>query len=155
MKSIIENHLIKIEWSKSYPIAPDTYLYNGKVEFENQNTSNCLYQLYGDSPIYGQNVLLYIGKSKNGEIRLNQHMKGKVNRVLNLSIRFGELEYGKNVKDAGLSVPEEILICSVKPSYNSASINSIENSQSKHLILIQNRGNRGSLPLELSNYWWL
>ena len=154
MKQIIDDHLIKIEWSKSYLIAADSSQIEERLIFEHQNTTNCLYQLYGDSPIYGLNVLLYIGKSKNGEIRLNQHLNGKANRILNLSIRFGDLSFSKSINEFGLSTAEEILICSVKPSYNAANINSI-NSKTNDLIFIQNRGNRGSLPLELSNYWWM
>lgn len=150
----MEFKTIAINWQPPKQIAHDTYIEWKTINFDQLKIpQDCLYQAYGNSIIYGENKLLYIGQTIDGTRRLRAHLKNKFNRILNLSLTVGEFD-NKNQVENQLELIENILICYVKPSYNSASLNDIHIASKKTRILILNKGNRGSLPLECSNYWW-
>lgn len=142
---------IIISWSEKY------YLKEQKDIDELQNkvitTTNTLYQLYGDSHIYGRDVLLYIGISNRAERRLTQHLKGVFGFVNNLSVSIGYLrDYNGN-----LEIPESILIANHKPSFNKEFIHDIspkakENGQK---IIIINNDNNLMLKTSCTNFWWV
>ena len=115
---------------------------------------HCLYCAYGDSPIYGRDVLLYIGKTSQELAERNkQHLKTDFERINNLSFRKGVFENGINHNDDIISKAESLLITMLKPSYNSSNIKNYNFNDKLYLIL--NKGNRGTLPLEVSNIWWI
>ena len=151
-----EFEIIAINWLPPMHIAYDTYLEAKTINLNKlENSKNCLYQAYGDSMIYGKNKLLYIGKATDFISRLNNHITTDFNRILNLTITIGKFDKDITIEEHLLEMIENILICYVKPSYNSASLKDIHLPSKKTPILILNKGNRGSLPLECSNYWWL
>lgn len=149
--------IITIDWEKPILVANDTYAEADTIVFEKHfdkdNYSNCLYQAYGNSIIYGFNKLLYIGITNNLLNRSSQHIKSDFNRILNLSLSVGKVTTENN-KPIDLKIIESILICYLKPSYNSDNIKDIYTKSKEKRILILNKGNRGALPLECSNHWW-
>lgn len=119
---------------------------------------DCLYQAYGDSPIYGRDVLLYIGRTENFLQRTKDHKKTDFNRVNNLSLVKGTLEANDLKKldpKKAIKLAEALLITMLKPSLNSSNIKNTHPllRGSKNYIVL-NKGNRMDLPLEVSNYWW-
>lgn len=137
---------IVIHWSKLHK-ANNTE----DVEKIEMNTADVLYQLYGDSHIYGRNVLLYIGKSIDAKKRLKQHLKGVFGHANNLQISIGTIEY-----NGKLEVPESILIANHKPSFNKEYIHDIsEDAKDAGKIIIINNGNNHMLKTCCTNYWWV
>lgn len=145
---------IWINWEK------ETIIIN-KNNLKELIARDCLYQSYGDSPIYGRDALLYIGRTKNLEQRFYVHMKNGFDRINNLSIIIGRInyDYAKTYinleKEEILSLTEALLITMLKPSHNSTLIkntSSLLKKDEKYIIL--NAGNRGLIPLEISNIWW-
>jgi excinuclease UvrABC nuclease subunit len=111
-----------------------------------------VYQIYGDSPVYGTNTLLYIGKAKNLYNRIiNNHeanIESFITRQPNISYRYA------TVDSDHLNVVEQILIVMHKPSFNSANIININSEIKKQYYYIQNHGERGMLHLELTNFYF-
>ncbi len=117
----------------------------------NDTLETGLYQIYGDSPIYGRGVLLYIGKSTKLDERIQSHFESKesfIGRQPNKSCRYAFVE------DSKLEIVEQILIVMHKPSFNSNHIIHISLEARENLYLIQNHGERGMLHLEVSNYYF-
>ncbi len=135
-----------------------------RIEWENpismkeaQNVSGPgLYQIYGNSPIYGKNVLLYIGKSEGIGERFGQHLNDIFAYQTNPTVRIGKYPPKSEYSPTMMGIAEAILICSLKPSFNSQEIQNITNMLRKESTfhLVQNCGDRGDLPLECSSYWW-
>lgn len=127
------------------------------AEVNTEQIEKCLYCAYGDSPIYGQTVLLYIGivAKQTLAARIEQHRVSDFSRINNLSYKVGILDndvtQNPNFEEI-LHTAESILITMLKPSYNSSNIKSL-NFNGNHYLLL-NKGNRGALPLEVSNIWW-
>jgi hypothetical protein len=112
-------------------------------------TDSGIYQIYGDSPLYGTNVLLYIGQAHNIQKRINEHKASGsvIARQSNLSIRVAKID--KTLLD----IAESILIATHKPSINSEYLNMP--SDTKQLYMIQNHGERGALTLQVTNSYWV
>lgn len=135
---------IVIHWSGLQSL--EELLKNKKI-----NKHNVLYQIYGDSHIYGRETLLYIGKCKNINNRLKQHLNSVFGYVNNLKVTIGDcLNYNDK-----LEVPESILIANHKPSFNKEYIHLINKSALEHKIIIINNGNNLMLKTCCTNYWWL
>jgi excinuclease UvrABC nuclease subunit len=144
---------IKITWSEKIQIDKDN--------LKDIPKEDCLYQAYGDSPIYGRDVLLYIGRTNDLSRRTKDHIKTDFDRINNLSICFGHIE-GDCVDedkdysmDTLIKIAEALLITMLKPSYNSSNIKDtgeLLKNENKYIIL--NCENRGVLPLEVTNIWW-
>jgi hypothetical protein len=142
--------IIKIKWleKKSYDLE--------SIKTE-QTYKNCLYQAYGDSPIYGRDALLYIGQTNDFIRRTTEHIKSDFNRINNLSLIAGEVEFQNQFesKEKILNAAEALLITMLKPSYNSANVRDTDGLlKGENKVLVLNLENRGVLPLEVSNYWW-
>jgi hypothetical protein len=111
-----------------------------------------LYQIYGTSPLYGIETLLYIGQAKNLEKRLSGHFKSEesfIGRQPNKSIRYATLSPDL------LTFAEETLIIMHKPSFNSARLIQVSSLVRTRPIYIQNHGDRGMLSIENTNYYFL
>lgn len=144
--------VVKISWGEKIRITKDLDFVLGGVE-------NCIYQAYGDSPIYGRDVLLYIGKTKRDIIhRTQEHIHSDFERILNLHLIIGTIEepFLKAVgPEKAISICESLLITMMKPSYNSFNIKDTgAHLKGEEKYLLCNHGNRGDLPLEVSNVWW-
>ena len=110
-----------------------------------------IYQIYGDSPVYGIGVLLYIGKADNLNHRIKSHftsVQSFIGRQPNKSCRFAELD--KELLD----IAEQTLIVMHKPSFNSSNIIEVSPVLKSRPIYIQNHGDRGMISLEVTNYYF-
>lgn len=111
-----------------------------------------IYQIYGSSPLYGIDTLLYIGQALSLKHRLKTHLGDKENvigRQANLSCRYAEVPLEL------LDAAEQILIVMYKPSFNSLSLRNIKSGAKEKPYYIQNHGERGILNYENTNYYFL
>jgi excinuclease UvrABC nuclease subunit len=131
-----------------------------KNKLKEISKENCLYQAYGDSPIYGRDVLLYIGRTKDLHGRITGHLKTDFSRINKLSLCFGYIDkvcaiLPDHPMEKLIVIAESLLITMLKPSHNSSNIkntNLFLKNHNKYLIL--NKENRKALPLEVTNIWW-
>lgn len=146
--------IVRITWSEAQPFKIDAAI----MLPNDQNLKYFVYQIYGQHPIYGQHVLLYIGKTERLSNRIKEHALSKFSRGLELSIRLGVIEDLVGLSKAEcrnqMSKAEVLLIASFKPAYNSSAIMNSVLLKSNPPFLIQNLANRGALPLECSSIWW-
>lgn len=112
-----------------------------------------LYQIYGNHHIYGRDVLLYIGISKNASKRFSQHIRGVFGYVNDLTVSVGKIE--KFSDNLNLEIPESILVANHKPSYNKEFIHNLSPTAKQHKIIVINNGNNGMLKTCCTNFWWV
>jgi hypothetical protein len=114
-----------------------------------------LYQIYGDSIIYGLDSLLYIGSAMNLKKHLEERLfkNEMINNQQNLSIRYALVDKDEDteVKDM-LDITKSINIAMHKPSMNSQNI---AKPYKKDLYLVENHGERGVLNIQVSNSYWV
>jgi hypothetical protein len=111
-----------------------------------------VYQIYGSSPLYGIDTLLYIGQAKNLKNRICCHLgdnENVIGRQANLSCRYA------GVPEHLLDVVEQTLIVMYKPSFNSIGLKNVKSSVKEKGYYIQNHGERGMLNFETTNYYFL
>ncbi len=110
-----------------------------------------IYQVYGDSPIYGRDCLLYIGQASSLASRLRQHFTtSPITRVNGRGVRIARCSLEL------LDIAESILIATHKPSMNSEYINGPKSPEATtRPFLVQNHGDRGVLTLQVTNSYWL
>lgn len=141
-----------------------------KVEYQdfeslNEKKHYGIYQIYGDHPIYGRDILLYIGKAQEQTFaqRLSQHddfeetnlriTKLYIGMFLNMDDN-NYVNWGDSIDEA-----EKILIKAHCPAYNSSMIKGIITDDSLSNIVIFNWGDFGQLLPEISGlrfskkYW--
>ena len=91
-----------------------------------------IYQIYGTHPIYGSNVLLYIGKASQQTFatRLNQETHWWFNQdAKNVQVYLGRLIGNTPSEDKWtdmISKAEQLLIYTHRPAHNSSNINSVQ-----------------------------
>lgn len=110
-----------------------------------------VYQIYGTSPLYGTNTLLYIGMAENLHARLQAHENNSesfITRQPNRSLRYATVE------ERLVKIVEAILIVMHKPAFNSQNMIEIPEIAKKERYYIQNHGDRGMLNLEITNYYF-
>ena len=123
-----------------------------KANYEDIPTDSGLYQIYGTSPLYGMETLLYIGKAENLKLRIKSHYKSEesfIGRQPNKTIRYAILSLDL------LTMVEETLIIMHKPSFNSARLIQVSQAAKTRPIYIQNHGDRGMLNIENTNFYFL
>ncbi len=118
---------------------------------EIENNTRSIYQIYGDSHIYGRSVLMYIGKSERLQKRLNEHGKSFFQYANNLSYIEGRIED----RTMNLEIPESILIANHKPFMNKTFIHDLPESAKKEKIIVFNDDNHAMLKNSCTNYWWV
>ncbi len=125
-----------------------------------------LYQIYGDHPAYGRDVLLYIGKTERSiKERLSEHYSRFSNQCDDVKVflaSFGEFtswakmgndHYNPVSKDDRvLSAIESLLIYAHQPAYNSKALSSKEFGEENFRIF--NTGRRKSLMPEISTQFY-
>ena len=125
-----------------------------------------LHQLYGYHPLYGSDVLLYIGSShRDIKRRLRTHEKEWVNEEWgDMRIRLGSIREFKTWKvqetkkgwakpsKAVIEAIEALLIYSNQPAYNDRNKSDAEVAQG---IRIFNTGRLGSISPEISHRYFL
>lgn len=126
-----------------------------------------LYKIYGSHPIYGDNVLLYIGKTEQGiKKRLKSHNYWMdEERYKESTIYVASLDEFTNWDDSGdttfehpeeiggselISKIESLLIYSHQPAHNTINKNTANNSKN---IRIFNTGKFGVLMPEISSLY--
>lgn len=128
--------------------------------------SHCLYQIYGDHPAYGRDVLLYIGKTERDiRHRLSEHYTRFSNQCEEIKIflaSFGEFtswEARKNrvygpvsENNDMLNAIESLLIYAHQPAYNSKSL--YTPLRYREHFRIFNSGRRKSLMPEISTQFY-
>jgi hypothetical protein len=122
MKNI---EIVHLEW-KEFPFNDDIYNnFNGKSDYG-------IYQIYGDHPVYGENILLYIGKAQdqtysqrlNGHNDFNETHIPKFRRIhLSYFYKTDDVNY-KNWGES-IDIVERLLINSHFPAYNSQDVKGI------------------------------
>lgn len=134
----IEFEIITLDWRKAD--------YN---DFPNDPG---VYQIYGTSPLYGMDTLLYIGQAHNLRNRIKKHFdfkEGVIGRQPNKSCRYAK------VQPDLLNVVEQTLIIMHKPSFNSARLIKVSPEVTTRGFYIQNHGDRGMLNIENTNFYFL
>ena len=132
----IEFEIITLEWKKE--------------NWNNFPNQSGVYQIYGTSPLYGYETLLYIGQAGDLKIRIKDHLGDKENvigRQANLSCRYALTDK--------LDIVEQTLIVMYKPSFNSIGLKNISHSVKERGYYIQNHGERGLLNYENTNFYFL
>ncbi|SFT36309.1 GIY-YIG catalytic domain-containing protein [Lishizhenia tianjinensis] len=148
---------IIIDWTASEKV---NSLNDFKSKFGNvlEQKTDFLYQIYGDHPVYGRNVLLYIGISKQIKGRMNQHLKGIFSYVHNKTISIGQVDEKYRFK---LEKLESILIANHKPAFNKEYLHNLDSSamqvdtQDDGKIIVINNGEYGCLQTSCTNFWWV
>ena len=118
-----------------------------------------IYQIYGDHPVYGENVLLYIGKARyqTYSVRLNQHDdfdESHISKFRKLHLSYFCKTEDVNYNNWGeyIDLVEKLLINAHFPAYNSQEIKGpIGNETFKKEMLILNWNERGKLLPEVSS----
>jgi excinuclease UvrABC nuclease subunit len=150
------SHNIEMQETKTFVIVTLEWK---KVSIENFEhavpSSSGLYQIYGWSETYGENALLYVGKSNNLNERLKQHINKDtaLSRQQGLSIRYALHEGLETENGKSLEALESILIAVHKPSMNTQNINSLRHTD--YYVLVQNHGERGALNIQITNSYWV
>ena len=162
---------IKIEWEGSYSLEDigfnDTeYTYSKKdCKLNDESMDYGIYQIYGYHPVYGTNVLLYIGKAQNQTFATRIAQEGwEYNEdSKNIQIYVGRI-YNENsssdeVWDELIDTAERMLIYSHEPARNSSNILNITRDKEKlksfEDIRIFNYGRYKSLMPEISGEMWI
>jgi hypothetical protein len=147
----------------------EEYEWNEDIIYDNFNSKkdHGIYQIYGDHPVYGENVLLYIGKARyqTYSVRLNQHNDFNESHISKFRKLY--LSYFCNSEDVNdnnwgeyIDLAEKLLINAHFPAYNSQEIKGpINNDLINKDVLILNWNERGKLLPEISSlrysyYYW-
>lgn len=162
---------IKIEWEGSYSLEEIglndiTYNYSLKnAKLNDEAMDYGIYQIYGNHPVYGTNVLLYIGKAQEQTFAKRISREGwEYNEdSKNIQIYVGRI-YNENnssdeIWDKMIDIAERMLIYSHEPARNSSNILNITKNEEKLKIFedvrIFNYGRYKSLMPEISGEMWI
>lgn len=133
---------------------------------ERQKSGYVLYQLLGYHPLYGSNVLLYIGQTNAGiKTRLGQHDDWIKDEYDKVTVRLGSISEFKgwpswkkqkrpysSPGNTAIDVIEKLMIYANQPAYNTANKNDAKDSQGTRIF---NTGHFGSLIPEISSRYFL
>jgi hypothetical protein len=154
--AVMEIEVIDIDWEGPFPISYDRdegSYGTDHIPSELLDYSG-FYQVYGRHPVYGSNVLLYIGETKPKQdgsrsfrARMKEHLGGRFFYHLNLSVYIGPSTYGADV----IRKVESILIFSHFPALNRKHIDGPVDGAEKYMV--RNWGFLGSLESVCTGYW--
>lgn len=118
---------------------------------DDNNITEVLYQIYGDSHIYGRDVLMYIGQTtRNCLFREREHLESYMKYAQNLTVSIGTIK-----ESIDLSIPESILIANHKPSFNKQYLHDLFKGAKVDKIIVINNGIHGMLKTCCTNFWWV
>jgi hypothetical protein len=162
---------IKFEWEGSFSLKDiglefETKKYSLKnAKLNNKNRDFGLYQIYGFHPIYGDNVLLYIGKATKQTFakRISQEAWEHNQDFKNIRIYVGRLLINENISfgsfKALIDRAEKMLIYSHSSAMNSSNILNISKDKAKlkefENIRVFNYDSYRSLMSEVSGEYWI
>lgn len=132
-------------------------------EYDNTADKIGIYQIYGTHPLYGNDVLLYIGRTK-GKKGFFDRLKNRWviengNDAENVTIYLGTIyssnkTISKNEENRQIDLAEVLLIYALKPAYNSSNIQSVGKQYFEKKYLIKNMNNyRNLFPVLSSEYF--
>ena len=155
----MKHRVINIEWEGPFnvPYAKDTWDYE-KISLPNQKEEKTgFYCIYGRHPVYGRDVLLYIGETKPNElnsrsfsVRFKEHFNGRFWQHINLSVHVGTTQAKLDASE--FTLVESILIAAHMPALNRQYIDGSSSNSKK--FVIRNYGFLGSLIPECSGEYW-
>jgi hypothetical protein len=129
-------------------------------ELNNEDYDYGVYQIYGAHPVYGSNVLLYIGKAEGQtfSVRLNQEEWIRyLPDAENVQIYVGRLAGKATPNDSQwckeIDLSEKLLIHTHKPAFNSQNIRSIPDKALQDIHIV-NWYNHRDLMSEVSGARW-
>lgn len=153
---------IRIKWKGPYSLKDIRNVNDESIDYG-------IYQIYGTHPIYGSNVLLYIGQANdqtfakrisqetweyNEDYKNVQIYAGYIYNLDNAESDNNDGVWGKAIKDA-----EKMLIYSHSPAFNSSNILTISRNKNElkamEDIRIFNYGSHRSLMPEVSGEMWI
>ena len=162
---------IKIEWYGSYSLKDIGYNDNedryslSDIELNDETKDYGIYQIYGNHPVYGTNVLLYIGKAQKQPFakRISQENWEYNTDANNIKIYIGriynEKKYSDNIWEKMIDIAEKMLIYSHEPARNSSNIRTISRNEDKlkefENVRVFNYGSYKSLMPEISGEMWI
>lgn len=144
--------LIQIEWEGSYKLLELPKLMNEEIDYG-------IYQVYGRHPVYGNDVLLYIGKADYQTLgkRISQEDWLYTNDSNNHKIYVGRLHGSQppteDLWSTYIDLAERLLIFTHKPAYNSKSIASFPDKELQDIHVL-NWGHYRALLPEVSGLRW-
>lgn len=147
-----ETHLIQVHWEGSYELSDLPSLMDSETDYG-------IYQIYGKHPVYGNNVLLYIGKADQQTLgkRISQENWVDTNDSNNLKIYVGRLHGPENPTpetwSTDIDLAERLLIYVHKPAYNARSISSFPDLELQNIHILNWGHHRDLLP-EVSGLRW-
>ena len=148
--------IIDLDWEGQFNIIykrdDDIYTLD-KIPKELLNNAG-FYQIYGRHPMYGNDVLLYIGETKDNEdgtrnfrTRLNEHLKSIFFEHTNLSVSLASYSTDNDT----IKEIESVLICTHKPALNKQHLDKMKNCKTQ--LIIRNWSFLGSLNDCCTSYW--
>lgn len=151
--------VIDISWSqrRSLSYSAKSECYELDPEIDPQLKDCGFYCIYGTHPIYGPDVLLYIGETKLSEkgqrsfaVRLVEHFNGRFWYHQDLSYSVGVC--ATQLSDDQISILESILIAAHKPALNRMHLDRAKKGSGDYLI--RNWDFPGALQFECSGGYW-
>ncbi|MBA1420974.1 MAG: hypothetical protein FAF03_09030 [Epsilonproteobacteria bacterium] len=154
---------INIWWEG--PFAQEEIIDNSidKSKYDNTAEKIGLYQVYGSHPLYGNDVLLYIGRTK-GKSGFKSRLKNRWvieygNDANNVKIYLGTIYSDRMTiipqeENRQIDLAEVLLINALKPAYNSSNIQSVGTQYIEKKYLVKNMNNyRNLYPILSSEYF--
>ena len=145
---ITKVQIIQIDWEGPYHLADLPKLNNKAYDFG-------IYQIYGKHPVYGKDVLLYIGQTSNQTLgkRIAQENWLDTNDSNNSKVYVGTL-HGAQIPSKvqwtkEIDLAERFLIYVHKPAYNARSVSSFPDKELQDIHIL-NWGNYRDLLPEIS-----
>lgn len=144
--------IIHIDWDGPYTLDQLKDLMDSKTE-------KGIYQVYGIHPVYGKDVLLYIGKTGGQTFgkRLLQEKWNRTNNYGDIKFHVGRLSGSDTPSNEiwvhEIDLAERLLIYAHKPAFNSMSLQSVPH-RDLHNVHILNWGLFNQLMPEVSGLRW-
>lgn len=152
MMKVARARLVQLQWEGPYKLTDIPSLNNEEWDYG-------IYQIYGKHPVYGSDVLLYIGKADLQTLgkRISQENWLDTNDSNNTKIYVGRL-HGPEIQSeeewsVEIDLAERLLIYVHKPAYNARSITSLPDSKLQDMHLLNWGHHRDLLP-EVSGLRW-
>ena len=155
---------IKIWWEGPFGI--DEVVENSidKEKYSNTADKIGLYQIYGSHPLYGADVLLYIGRTKNkngfknrlrNRWQINDNFDSENVKIYLGCIMNDTKTVLEKEESESIEMSEVLLINSVKPALNSSNIQNVGTQYMSEEYRVKNFGNfRNIYPILDSSYYW-
>lgn len=159
MENMEKFEIVDISWTQRKNVLHNSD--SGQYEIpdkENSDLNRCgFYCIYGRHPVYGPDVLLYIGETKEGENktrsfkdRLAEHFGRRFWYHQNLSFSLGICQ--QKLLDAEVQLVESILIAAHKPALNKHHLDCAKRGSEK--FLVRNWDFSGALQHGCTGSYW-